>query len=179
MTDTMTELVVLRRALHRVPELSFRERETSQILKAYVGRYAQVVPVADTGFYADLGPANAARTLLLRADMDALPIHEETGLPFASAFSGRMHACGHDAHMASLAVAGSLLAVAMPVGLRVRLLFQPAEEGGGGARKMIADGLFQRFPMERIFGYHNWPGLEAGNPPLDGGGDARRVPSPS
>lgn len=168
MTDTMSELVVLRRALHRVPELSFRERETSQILKAYVGRYAQVVPVADTGFYADLGPANAPRTLLLRADMDALPIQEETGLPFASAFSGRMHACGHDAHMASLAVAGSLLASAMPVGLRVRLLFQPAEEGGGGALTCIEEGAL--VGVDAAFGIHVWNELSLGTIALTRGG---------
>ena len=110
----MTELVQLRRSLHRIPELSFRERETSALLKGHVGRWApHMHPVANTGFWVDLGDMeHADRRILLRADMDALPIHEETGLAYASTVPGRMHACGHDAHMAALAVAGRLLSEA-------------------------------------------------------------------
>jgi hippurate hydrolase len=94
--------------------------------------------------------------------MDALPISETTGLAHASKNPGVMHACGHDGHTTSLLGAAALLQQDRSWSGTVHLVFQPAEEGGGGARNMIADGLFERFPMERIFGYHNWPGLEAG-----------------
>ena len=94
--------------------------------------------------------------------MDALPITEETGLDHASETPGVMHACGHDGHTASLLGAAALLMRDESWSGTVQLVFQPAEEGYGGAKAMLADGLFERFPMERIFGYHNWPGLEAG-----------------
>ena len=94
--------------------------------------------------------------------MDALPITETTGLPYQSIHKGVMHACGHDGHTASLLGAAALLARDTSWAGTVHLVFQPAEEGGGGAKSMIADGLFERFPMERVFGYHNWPGLPAG-----------------
>ncbi|MCC6620421.1 MAG: amidohydrolase [Deltaproteobacteria bacterium] len=168
MTDPADELVLLRRALHRVPELSFRERETSQLVMAYVSRYARCTPIAQTGFYADLGPERPRRTLLLRADMDALPIQEETGLPYASTYAGRMHACGHDAHMASLAVAGRMLAEALPADVRVRLLFQPAEEGGGGALTCIREGALDG--VDAAFGIHVWNELPVGTVALTRGG---------
>jgi len=160
--------VSLRRTLHRIPELSYRERETSQVVMAYVSRYADCRPIATTGFIADLGPASARTTLLLRADMDALPIQEETGLPYASQNAGRMHACGHDGHMASLAVAGRLLAAAPPPDVRVRLLFQPAEEGGGGARTCIEEGALDG--VDAAFGIHIWNELPIGTVALTRGG---------
>ena len=111
---------------------------------------------------ATLVRGSSNRSVGLRADMDALPITETTGLAYASVRPGIMHACGHDGHTASLLAAGALLAADHSWTGTVQLVFQPAEEGMGGAKAMLADGLFDRFPMERIFGYHNWPGLDAG-----------------
>jgi hippurate hydrolase len=107
--------------------------------------------------------STSGRTIGLRADMDALPITETTGLPYASGNSGVMHACGHDGHTVSLLGAAALLAADTSWSGTIDLVFQPAEEGFGGAKAMIADGLFDRFPMTQIFGFHNWPGLAAGS----------------
>ncbi len=166
--DFANELVMLRRSLHRIPELGFREQKTSELLRSVVGRWGELTPIAKTGFYVDLGPARAERTLLLRADMDALPIQEETGLPYASTNPGRMHACGHDGHMAALAVAGRLLSVAPPEGVRLRLLFQPCEEGGGGARACIEEGVLDG--VDAAFGIHLWNELPLGTVALTTGG---------
>jgi hippurate hydrolase len=118
--------------------------------------------VGQTGVLGTLQGGKPGPVTLLRADMDALPITETTGLAYASTNTGVMHACGHDGHTVSLLGAAALLTRDTGWSGTVHLVFQPAEEGGGGAKSMIADGLFERFPMERIFGYHNWPGLEAG-----------------
>ncbi len=166
--QTREQLVALRRALHRIPELGFEEHATSRLLRDEVGRYVPVRPVGGTGFVADLGPADAPRTLLLRADMDGLPVAEETGLDFASTHPGRMHACGHDCHMAALVVAGRLIAQAPPAGLRVRLLFQPAEEGIGGALRCIEDGALEG--VDAAFGVHVWTELPTGTVALTAGG---------
>jgi amidohydrolase len=114
------------------------------------------------GVVATISRGASNRSVGLRADMDALPIVETTGLAYASTKPGVMHACGHDGHTTSLLGAAALLARDKDWTGTVHLVFQPAEEGSGGAKAMLADGLFARFPMERIFGYHNWPGLEAG-----------------
>ena len=118
--------------------------------------------VGGNGVVATLSRGKSNRSVGLRADMDALPITETTGLPYASTADGVMHACGHDGHTASLLGAAALLAQDTGWTGTVHLVFQPAEEGYGGAKAMLGDGLLERFPMERIFGYHNWPGLEAG-----------------
>src|SRR4029079_7691072 len=121
-----------------------------------------VAGVGGHGVVATLQRGNSNRSGGLRADMDALPIVETSGVTHASRKHGVMHACGHDGHTVSLLGAAAMLQHDPSWSGTVQLVFQPAEEGGGGAKSMIADGLFERFPMERIFGYHNWPGLEAG-----------------
>lgn len=167
-TDVKAELVSLRRELHRIPELYFRERETSRYLQNIIGGFAAPVPIARTGFYVDLGSPDAPLTLLLRADMDGLPIHEEHDTDWRSTIPGQMHACGHDAHMAALVVAGRLLGQATPHGLRVRLLFQPAEEAGGGARACIDAGALDG--VDAAFGLHIWNELPLGTVALTRGG---------
>lgn len=161
LADTLT---AWRRHLHAHPELTLHEKETSAFVQAKLAELG--VPftagVGGHGVVATLSRGRSNRSVGLRADMDALPITETTGLSYASSNPGVMHACGHDGHTVSLLGAAALLSKDESWTGTVHLVFQPAEEGGGGAKAMIADGLFERFPMERIFGYHNWPGLAAG-----------------
>ena len=153
-----------RRHLHANPELTLREKETSLYVQARLAELGVpfVAGVGGHGIVATLTRGQSNHAVGLRADMDALPIIESSGVPHASLTPGVMHACGHDGHTVSLLGAAALLARDANWAGTVHFVFQPAEEGGGGAKSMIADGLFSRFPMERIFGYHNWPGLEAG-----------------
>jgi hippurate hydrolase len=157
-------LTAWRRHLHANPELSLKEVETASFVCRRLDELGIpfVASVGGNGVVATLTRGASNRSVGLRADMDALPIVETTGLPHASTRPGTMHACGHDGHTTSLLGAAALLARDSGWSGTVQLVFQPAEEGYGGARSMLADGLFERFPMERIFGYHNWPGLEAG-----------------
>ena len=154
-----------RRHLHAYPELSLHEGETARFVGEVLGGLGIpfVAGVGGHGVVATLRRGASNRSVGLRADMDALPITEATGLSYASRSPGAMHACGHDGHTASLLAAAALLARDESWSGTVHLVFQPAEEGFGGAAAMLADGLFERFPMERIFGYHNWPGLAAGS----------------
>ena len=153
-----------RRHLHAHPELTLHERKTAAFVQACLAELG--IPftanIGGNGVVATISRGQSNRSVGLRADMDALPIQETSGVTYASTNPGVMHACGHDGHTTSLLGAAALLADDPTWSGTVQLVFQPAEEGGGGAKSMIADGLFQRFPMERIFGYHNWPGLEAG-----------------
>ncbi len=161
LADTLT---AWRRHLHAHPELSLHEKETAAFVQARLTELgvAFTPGVGGHGVVATISRGKSNRSVGLRADMDALPITETTGLPYASGNKGVMHACGHDGHTVSLLGAAALLARDPSWTGTVHLVFQPAEEGGGGAKAMIADGLFERFPMERMFGYHNWPGLQAG-----------------
>ena len=165
MEKTLAEtLTGWRRHLHAHPELTLHEQGTAAFVCARLRdlNVPFVAGVGGHGVVATISRGQSNRSVGLRADMDALPITETTGLPYASANPGVMHACGHDGHTASLLGAAALLQQDTSWTGTVQLVFQPAEEGGGGAKSMIADGLFERFPMERIFGYHNWPGLDAG-----------------
>jgi amidohydrolase len=161
LADTLT---AWRRHLHAHPELTLHEKATSAFVQARLTELgvAFTPGIGGHGVVATISRGQSNRSVGLRADMDALPITETTGLPYASTNTGVMHACGHDGHTVSLLGAAALLTRDAGWSGTVHLVFQPAEEGGGGAKSMIADGLFERFPMERIFGYHNWPGLEAG-----------------
>jgi amidohydrolase len=153
-----------RRHLHANPELTLHEAQTSAFVQSKLAELGipYVANIGGHGVVATLTRGSSNRSVGLRADMDALPIIETSGVPHASRTPGVMHACGHDGHTTSLLGAAALLASDTSWSGTVQLVFQPAEEGGGGARSMINDGLFDRFPMEKIFGYHNWPGLEAG-----------------
>ena len=153
-----------RRHLHANPELTLHESRTAAFVGACLGELdiPFVADVGGNGVVATISRGGSNRSVGLRADMDALPIMETTGAAYASVNPGVMHACGHDGHTTSLLGAAALLAADTSWSGTVQFVFQPAEEGGGGARAMIADGLFDRFPMQRIFGYHNWPGLTAG-----------------
>ncbi len=153
-----------RRHLHTHPELSLQEKATAAFVAARLTELGVpfVAEVGGHGIVATITRGQSNRSVGLRADMDALPIVEQTGVAYASTQSGVMHACGHDGHTTSLLGAAALLSQETDWSGTVQLVFQPAEEGYGGARAMLADGLLERFPMERIFGYHNWPGLAAG-----------------
>ncbi|HVC62701.1 MAG TPA: M20 aminoacylase family protein [Acetobacteraceae bacterium] len=161
LADTLT---AWRRHLHAHPGLTLHEQETAAFVCARLAELgiSCVAGIGGHGVVATLNRGQSNRSVGLRADMDALPITETSGVPHASTNPGVMHACGHDGHTTSLLGAAALLVRDPSWDGTIQLVFQPAEEGGGGARSMIADGLFERFPMERIFGYHNWPGLDAG-----------------
>ncbi len=158
------QLTGWRRHLHAHPELSLGESATAAFVSARLTELGieHVTGVGGHGVVATLRRGASNRSVGLRADMDALPIEEQTGVAYQSTKPGVMHACGHDGHTTSLLGAASLLAREGDWSGTVQLVFQPAEEGFGGAKAMLADGLLDRFPMERIFGYHNMPGLPAG-----------------
>jgi hippurate hydrolase len=159
------ELVAIRRDLHAHPEIGFEEDRTSAIVAERLAAWGIEVHrgIGRTGVVGVLrsGGGNARR-IGLRADMDALPMHETTGLPYASKNPGRMHACGHDGHTTMLLGAARYLAETRDFDGTAVFIFQPAEEGLGGARAMIADGLFQRFPCDEIYGLHNAPDAPRG-----------------
>ncbi|HTG97423.1 MAG TPA: M20 family metallopeptidase [Burkholderiales bacterium] len=159
------ELVALRNTLHQHPELAFEEHETAKAVGAFLGKLK--IPfksgIGKTGIVAVLEGAKPGRTIGIRADMDALPIHEQTGLAFASKVPGKMHACGHDVHtVIALGVAAALSEMRGELKGRVKFIFQPAEETLSGARAMIADGALDDPKVDLILGYHNWPAVVAG-----------------
>ncbi len=157
-------LTAWRRHLHAFPELSTREEQTASFVAARLGEMGVSCQtgIGGHGVVASISRGQSNRSVGLRADMDALPIAETSTLEYASTKPGVMHACGHDGHTTALLGAAALLSRDAGWSGTVHLVFQPAEEGAGGAQAMLADRLFERFPMERIFGFHNWPGLESG-----------------
>lgn len=159
------EMTGWRRHLHSNPELGFQERQTAAFVADRLrdlGVDEVHTGIAQTGVVAVIRAGQGRKAIGLRADMDALPIRELTDLPHASKVPGRMHACGHDGHTTMLLGAARYLAETRNFDGTVYLLFQPAEEGGGGARVMLNEGLFERFPVEQVFGLHNWPGISIG-----------------
>jgi amidohydrolase len=159
------ELVALRKQLHQHPELAFEEHETAKAVVDFLTKLE--IPcrtgVGRTGVVAVLRGAKPGRTIGIRADMDALPIHEQTGLAFASRQAGKMHACGHDVHtVIALGVAAALADVKNELNGAIKFIFQPAEETLSGAQAMIADGALDDPKLDLILGYHNWPAVAAG-----------------
>jgi len=161
-TSHINDAIALRRDLHRHPELGFEEHRTSEKIATLLGEWGWRVHrgLAGTGVVAQMG--QGAPVIGLRADIDALPMDEATGLEYASATPGKMHACGHDGHTAMLLLAARKIAEEGVKQGTVTLIFQPAEENDGGARVMIEQGLFREFPVDQVYGVHNWPGLTPG-----------------
>ena len=161
-------IAAVRRDIHAHPELCFEEVRTADVVAQKLTEWG--IPIhrglGKTGVVGIVkgrdGGANG-RAIGLRADMDALPMQEFNTFAHASKHQGRMHACGHDGHTAMLLAAAQYFSKHRDFDGTVYLIFQPAEEGGGGAREMIKDGLFERFPMQAVFGMHNWPGMPAGS----------------
>jgi amidohydrolase len=166
--ELAARIATLRRDLHAHPELAFDEKRTAGVVACQLKKLGLEVHegLAKTGVVACLKVGDSARAIGLRADMDALPLPELNTFPHRSRHEGRMHACGHDGHTSMLLGAAEAL-----VKLRdssgfdgtVYFIFQPAEEHEGGGRVMVEEGLFERFPMQMVFGLHNWPGLPAGS----------------
>jgi hippurate hydrolase len=162
--DLLDALIHFRRELHAHPELGFNEHRTSDRIASLLGEAGIDVHrgIGGTGLVGVLKAGSSDRAIGLRADMDALPIQEQTGVPHASCTPGVFHGCGHDGHVAMLLGAAQHLARTRRFDGTVNFIFQPAEEGLAGARAMVDDGLFERFPCSRVFALHNWPDLPAG-----------------
>ena len=164
--DFQDEMTAWRRDLHAHPELGFEERRTAAFVADKLDSFGldEVhTGIAKTGVVGVLRAGSGTRAIGLRADMDALPINETTGRPYASTVPGKMHACGHDGHTTMLLGAARYLAETRNFDGTVYFIFQPAEELEGGARVMVEEGLFERFAMPQVFGLHNWPRAPLGS----------------
>ena len=158
------EMIAIRRQIHAQPELAYQENQTAALVAERLERWGYEVHrgLGGTGVVGTLRSGTSTKRLGLRADMDALPITETSGKPWASRVLGTMHACGHDGHTAMLLAAARHLAATRRFDGILHLVFQPAEEGLGGAKKMIEDGFFDLFPCDAMFGLHNMPGFPVG-----------------
>ncbi len=163
-TTQAAGIAAIRKQIHANPELCFAEVQTADLVAAKLTEWG--IPMhrgmGTTGVVGIIKNGTSDRAIGLRADMDALPMQEYNTFAHASKNAGKMHACGHDGHTAMLLAAAQHLAKNRNFDGTVYLIFQPAEEGGGGAREMIKDGLFEKFPMEAVYGMHNWPGMQVG-----------------
>ncbi len=159
------KIAALRRDIHAHPELAFDENRTAGKVADYLDGLGLEVHrgIARTGVVAKLSLGSSKRAIGLRADLDALPLAELNTFPHHSTHKGRMHACGHDGHTAMLLGAADALSTLRSFDGTVYFIFQPAEEHEGGGRLMVEEGLFERFPMDMVFGLHNWPGMPAGS----------------
>ena len=164
LTARVGEFIQLRRDIHRHPELAFEEHRTAELVANKLEAWGYEVHrgLGGTGVVGTLKRGTSTRRVGLRADMDALPIQEASGAEWSSTKPGLMHACGHDGHTAMLLAAAHDLAHNAEFDGTLNLIFQPAEEGGGGALRMMQDGLFERFPCDAIFAMHNMPGVPVG-----------------
>jgi hippurate hydrolase len=164
LTARVGEFIQLRRDIHRHPELAFEEHRTAALVANKLEAWGYEVHrgLGGTGVVGTLKRGTSTRSVGLRADMDALPIQEASGAEWSSSKPGLMHACGHDGHTAMLLAAAHELAHNAEFDGVLNLIFQPAEEGGGGALRMMQDGLFERFPCDAIFAMHNMPGVPVG-----------------
>ena len=165
------EFIAIRRDIHAHPELAFEERRTSDLVAQRLASWGYQVHrgLGGTGVVATLRKGSGSRTLGIRADMDALPIQEKTGLDYASRHGGKMHACGHDGHTAMLLCAARYLAGTATFNGTLHLIFQPAEENEGGALRMVDEGLFTLFSCDEVYALHNSPGLPVGQMAISAG----------
>ncbi len=158
------DIACIRRDIHAHPELCFEEVRTADLVAARLGEWGYAVHrgLGRTGVVGTLRVGDGTRSVGLRADLDALPLVEHNDFAHKSTHDGKMHACGHDGHTAMLLAAAQYLAETRRFDGTLHVIFQPAEEGGGGARVMIEDGLFEKCPCDAVFGMHNWPGAAVG-----------------
>jgi hippurate hydrolase len=158
------QMIEVRHHIHQHPELAYEEHATADLVAARLTEWGYAVHrgLGGTGVVGQLRHGSGTKSIGLRADMDALPIVEATGLPYASRHHGKMHACGHDGHTATLLAAAQHLAQTRRFDGTLNLIFQPAEEGGAGAKRMVEQGLFELFPCDAIFALHNAPGRPLG-----------------
>ncbi len=163
-TEAIEEFIGLRRDIHQHPELAYEEHRTSALVadKLRQWGYSVTTGLGGTGVVGQMVRGSGKTRIGLRADMDALPIQENNGLAWSSCKPGLMHACGHDGHTAMLLAAAQMLALQTTWSGTLNLIFQPAEEGGGGALRMMQDGLFEQFPCDSIYAMHNMPGFPQG-----------------
>ena len=167
LSELHTEIVGWRRDIHAHPELRFEEHRTANLVAEQLREFGCDEVVTEVGRTGVVGVIRGHQnttgiTIGFRADMDALPLQEMTDLPHASIHPGKMHACGHDGHTAILLGSAKYLAETRNFDGTVVLIFQPAEEGGGGAKAMIADGMMDRWNIQEVYGMHNWPGIPVG-----------------
>jgi hippurate hydrolase len=165
--DLLPEITAWRRDFHAHPELQFDVHRTAGIVAQKLRQFGAdevAEGIGQTGVVGIIhGKQSSTQVIGLRADMDALPINEATDLPYSSTHEGHMHACGHDGHTAMLLGAAKYLCETRNFNGTVAVIFQPAEEGGGGGREMVADGMMDRFGIQQVFGMHNMPGIEIGH----------------